>query len=293
MRIFSRLRARFGVQPERRDAMEARTDNQIREVCTGAPVAASAGIAATEPRAPATARVDPKTVRPRRLNAVRDIIGANSYLEIGVYAGGTFFPVDVARKVAVDVKFRFDVNELSDPRATYFQMSSNAYFLGPGAEERFDLIYLDGMHTFEQTLIDFNASLLVSHEQSAILIDDTVPSDVYSALPNQRQAIKFRQKAGGKGRGWHGDVFKLVVYIHDFLPMLSYCTINTGGNQQTLVWREPRPSFTPVCGSLERISRLDYFWLIDNFKVLNPIPEPDAMARLEAWARQARSRDAN
>jgi hypothetical protein len=188
-----------------------------------------------------------------------------------------------------DVKFRFDVKDQRDPRAAFFEMSSNAYFLGPGAAERFDLIYLDGLHTFEQTLVDFNASLLLSHESSVILIDDTLPSDVYSALPSQRQAIRFRQKAGGKGRGWHGDVFKLVIYIHDFLPMLSYCTFNTGGNQQTLVWREPRTGFTPVIGSLERISRLDYFWLMDNLKILNLLPEPQALARLEAWARRAPS----
>ena len=291
MRIFSRLRAQFAAQPGRSDGVVVSTDNRIGQVHAGAGAAMSASTTAAEPRAATTPKLDAKAARPRRIHAIRDIIEASSYLEIGVYAGGTFFEVDVARKVAVDVKFRFDVNERRDPRAAFFEMTSDAYFLGPGAEERFDLIFLDGLHTFEQTLIDLNASLLLSHERSAILVDDTVPSDVYSALPNQRQAIKFRQKAGGKGRGWHGDVFKLVVYIHDFLPMLSYCTINTGGNQQTLVWREPRPSFTPVCGNLERISRLDYFWLVDNFRILNPMPEPEAMARLEAWARQARSRN--
>jgi hypothetical protein len=247
---------------------------------------APVGTTAAKPPAAAGPVLDPKMSRVRRLNAIREMIGATSYLEIGVYAGTTFFAVDVARKVAVDVKLRFDRSEHADPRAKFFEMTSNDYFLGPGIGERFDLIFLDGLHTFEQTLIDFNASLLLSHERSAILVDDTLPSDVYSTYPNQRQAIRFRQKAGGKSRGWHGDVFKLVVYIHDFCPTLSYCTFNTGGNQQTLVWREPRPIFAPLCGNLEKISRLDYFWLVENLGILNPLPEPEALARFEAWARR-------
>lgn len=116
-------------------------------------------------------------------------------------------------------------------------------------------------------------------------IDDTVPSDVYSSLPEQRQTVIFRLKAVGEGRAWHGDVFKLVVYIHDFFPTLSFCTFKSSGNQQTLVWREPRRNFTPVRGSLEKISRLDYFWPMVHIKILNRLPEAQALARFDTWAR--------
>ena len=124
---------------------------------------APAGSSDAKPPAAAAPVLDAKMARVRRLNAIREMIGATSYLEIGVYAGATFFAIDVARKVAVDAKLRFDRSEHADPRASFFEMTSNDYFLGPGIGERFDLIFLDGLHTFEQTLIDFNASLLLSH----------------------------------------------------------------------------------------------------------------------------------
>jgi len=92
------------------------------------------------------------------------------------------------------------------------------------------------------------------------VIDDTIPSDLYSAWPNQREAVNLRRDDLGIAKGtWQGDVFKTVFAIHDFFPMMSYCTITTGGNPQTLVWRQPRAGFAPLFNSLDTISRLTYF----------------------------------
>jgi predicted O-methyltransferase YrrM len=221
--------------------------------------------------------LDPKTARARRLNAVAARIEAKSYLEIGVCTGSTFLAVNVDRKVGVDPRYRFDTKTAGDARAEYFHGTSNEYFLGPGARQTFDLIFIDGLHTFEQTLIDFNSCLMMMHEGSVILVDDTVPNDVFSSVPTQRIAFKYRAKAGSKSLAWHGDTFKLIAYIHDFLPMLSYCTFNSGGNQQTLVWRHARENFNPILRDVEKISRIDYFWLMENFDVLNAMPEPEAI----------------
>ena len=284
---FERLRQEFSIRAESLDAIQAnRHDWAEIGTVENAATPPTHPVKVTPPAAAqgVVARPDGKTARPRRLNAVRAIIGATSYLEIGVATGATFFAVDASRKVGVDVKFAFDVNEQRDPRATFFQMKSNDYFCGPGSGEKFDLVFVDGLHTFEQTLIDFHASLLSSHAGSAIIVDDTLPNDVYGSLTDRRQAFDSRRRIGNKSLAWHGDVFKLIIYIHDFLPMLSYCTFNTGGNPQTLIWREHRASYKPVFGNLEKISRLDYFWLMDNLRVLNPLPEPEALARFEAWA---------
>lgn len=236
------------------------------------------------PPAAGTPALDPKTARPRRLNALGRMVGARSYLEIGVATGATFFAVEAERKVAVDPRYRFDPSERNDPGCTYHTLTSNDYFTGPGFGESFDLMYLDGLHTFEQTLIDFMAAQQMAHARSVVLIDDTVPNDVFSAYPNQKIAFKYRAKTGNKSLVWHGDTYKLVVYIHDFMPMLSYMTFMSGGNPQTVVWREPRPGVEPVCGNVEKISRLDYFWLMENFDVLKAAPEPEVMARVSAWA---------
>lgn len=238
-----------------------------------------------KPGASATATaLDSKSARSRRVNELGRLVDFRSYLEIGVATGATFFEVDVDRKVGVDPRFRFDVKAQPDPRATFHTLTSNDYFIGPGFGETFDVMFVDGLHTFEQTLTDFHAALLMSHSKSVILVDDTVPNDVFSAVPSQKIAFKYRAKTGNKSLVWHGDVYKLVVYIHDFMPMLSYMTFMSGGNPQTVVWREPRQNLKPVCGNLETVSRLDYFWLMENFEVMNGAPEPEVMARIKAWS---------
>jgi hypothetical protein len=77
-------------------------------------------------------------------------------------------------------------------------------------------------------------------------------------------------------RAWHGDVFKVVFYIHDFWPSLNYRTIVGSGNAQTLVWRANALSRAPRFNDLERISRLTYFDLQANFDVMQAVTEGEA-----------------
>ena len=110
------------------------------------------------------------------------------------------------------------------------------------------------------------------------MIDDTVPDDVYSSWPHPREAARFRRMAGGRGGSWHGDIFKMVFAIHDFFPRLSFCTIGTEGNPQTLVWREPRAGFRPLFNSLETISRMSWFEMRRHIDLMRVMPEEEALA---------------
>jgi hypothetical protein len=89
------------------------------------------------------------------LQGLLALFAAPSYLEIGVSKGVTFHRIQARRKVAVDPRFRFDVAAArkENPSASYHEVPSDVYFgtiVDPG--ERFDVIYLDGLHTAEQTL---------------------------------------------------------------------------------------------------------------------------------------------
>jgi hypothetical protein len=130
---------------------------------------------------------------------------------------------------------------------------------------------------FEQVVRDLTNALAWTHRRSVMLLDDTVPSDVYSALPVQRDALRFRQEAGGKGGAWHGDVFKAVFLIHDFFPFLDYRTISGPDNPQTLCWRAPGAARKPVFNSLERISRLTWFDLRNHQDVMRMASEQEAI----------------
>jgi hypothetical protein len=213
----------------------------------------------------------------RRLNHLSRAIGAQTYLEVGVEKGQTFFGVDTALKVAVDPEFRFDCGPLQSENTKFFPMMSDEFFSDYGGQP-FDLVFLDGLHHFEQTLRDLMNVLVFSTERTVVLIDDVLPTDAYSSLREHADAIFFRGQAGGEGLAWHGDVYKLVFFIHDFLPGLSYATVDDGWNRQTLVWKQPRANFKPLFNNVETISRLTYFDLCKNLEVMRLMPEDDALA---------------
>ena len=193
----------------------------------------------------------------RRLNWLAKTINAKSYLEVGVLNGKTFRDVRVKTKHAVDPNFQFDTRALADRNTCFYPMPSDEYFARHIGRQQFDLVFLDGLHTYEQTFRDFCAVLPHTHARSVILIDDTLPPDPYSALPDPREAERQKEAAGHVGGGWNGDVYKLVFAIHDFFPTLSYVTIKQGKGQ-TAIWREPRTDFVPLMNSHEGISRMTW-----------------------------------
>ena len=68
---------------------------------------------------------------------------------------------------------------------TYHPITSDQYRMPLLGDERpFDLIFLDGLHTYSQTLRDFRASQALAHSRTVWLIDDTVPSDPIAADPD-------------------------------------------------------------------------------------------------------------
>jgi hypothetical protein len=213
---------------------------------------------------------------------MRALTGASRYLEVGVYGGATFLNVQLPTKDAVDPAFQFDTAPFATESVRFFPMASNEFFTSAHPRPQYDIIFLDGLHTFEQTFRDFLVTLPLSHEQTVWLIDDTLPSDPYSALPDQSHSYTERQKAGAPGNPWHGDVYKVVCAIHDFCPNLNFATVVDHGNPQTLVWREPRAGFSPVFGNLEAITRLSYFDIDAHAQAMRFCTEEHALAQLSS-----------
>jgi len=214
----------------------------------------------------------------KRINRALELFSSPSYLEVGVFEGETFLNIGANMKTAVDPKFRFDTQEQERPGVFFAEKTSNAYFADLHPDTVFDVVFLDGLHTFEQTYRDLTAALLHTHQDSLILIDDVVPSDVFSAMRDQSEAYNARDAHGGKGRKWHGDVFKVVFAIHDYHLGLDYRTITGSGNPQCLVWRSPGSSRQPRLQTWEAVSRLDFFELDRQRDVLKECSEEVAFA---------------
>jgi hypothetical protein len=214
----------------------------------------------------------------RRINRLAVALGARTYLEVGVSGGSTFSQVVVPTRTGVDPKFLFDKSEVVDAHTTLFEGTSDDYFRQLPATDVFDLVFLDGLHTFDQTYRDLCNVLCHVHDRSVILIDDTLPSDVYSSIPDAGKAVKYRARFGDNSKAWHGDTYKVVFAIHEYHLALSYRTIIGSGNPQTLVWRQPDRQRRPALKSMEAVTRLSYFDLLDSMQVLKQSAEEDAVA---------------
>lgn len=178
--------------------------------------------------------------------------GYTRYLEIGVEAGVTFNEVNAPEKTAVDPHFKVARDLL---RGVSFETTSDAFFDdNPGAV--FDLIFIDGLHTFEQSLRDFIRSLSRISENGLILIDDCYPSDYLASLRDYSLCQKGKSFEGSPDRNWMGDVYKTILFIADYFDSVSLSYINeTMGI--VAIWKERRESairFTTI----EEIYRCEF-----------------------------------
>lgn len=214
----------------------------------------------------------------RRINALAKGLGAARYLEIGVESGVTFLDVEIEDKTAVDPNFLMDVQAYAGEKTRFYGETSDRFFSQTHNGEAFDVVFIDGLHVFAQVVRDLSNTLQNVHAASVIVLDDTMPSDVFSAIPDYQETMRFRTAAGLSGDSWHGDAYKAVFYIHDFWPGLNYATITGHENPQTLVWRSNKFRRKPRFDDLERISRLDYFDLMRNRDLMRERTEEEAIA---------------
>lgn len=207
--------------------------------------------ASTEvPTVPAEKSADLSKRRVARWEVVQgllDFFDAPRYLEIGVNKGLTFHELHAELQVAVDPTFNFDWEAEQAQRgaqAQYHQVTSDEYFgsvIDP--DQLFDVIYLDGLHTFEQTLRDLNNALNHLAPGGAILVDDVKPTSYHASLPDMANFFEVRRYERDHRPSWMGDVYKLVWFIDTFYQSLSYATV-ANNHGQAVIWRERREYVT-------------------------------------------------
>lgn len=176
------------------------------------------------------------------VQGVLNLFEEPDYLEIGVNRGVTFNALKAKTKVAVDPKFLFDYEEVARevPGTSFHETTSDDYFARiAGSDTKFDVIYLDGLHTSEQTIRDLINAISFLKPNGVIVIDDVFPSS-YSASLHERADTRVLLKASGDTSGaWMGDVYRLVFFVESFCQQFSYCTVNNN-HGQLVMWREPR-----------------------------------------------------
>jgi hypothetical protein len=159
------------------------------------------------------------------------------YLEIGVENGLTLEAIKLKRRVGVDPHPRFRVTYLT-PWVKFYKLTSDTFF--DLNNQCFDVVYLDGLHTAEQTLCDLHNALKKLNKGGVVVIDDTVPNDEYSALPDQNETYRLRKlNSLSNDMSWHGDVYKVINILQTLKHSnLHVSTITSLQNPKTVIWSD-------------------------------------------------------
>lgn len=203
---------------------------------------------------------------PRRINRLlAGLPHAHRYLEIGLGSGSTLENVQADIRWGVDPRPRCDLHRL--PPGVQLTVSTSDDFFRTMRPHTcvFDVIYLDGLHTFRQTYRDLLNSFQLS-PNAMVLMDDVIPVDEVSAIPDYRLAVEAHGRLGLSRDAtiWHGDVFRVLLCLRSSHPELAFRTIEGPGNAQTLVWKKDESARLAtveesVLRSLESVQYSDVF----------------------------------
>ena len=154
-------------------------------------------------------------------------------------SGHTFENVTASVRWGVDPRPQFDVRHLPSAVQVHVGTSDEYFDRRPFHGDHFDVVFLDGLHTFRQTYRDLvNAFRLCPN--GIIMMDDVVPIDEVSAIPDYGAAVEAHRRLGlWRPLGiWHGDVLRVVLSLSSYHPELAFCTIEGPDNPQALVWKK-------------------------------------------------------
>jgi len=149
------------------------------------------------------------------IQSVIDRIGAQDYLEIGVNKGACFLPIQARCKIAVDPDFQIPRLRrarwaLRNLGSRYFRMTSDDFFAQAGSSLRCDVVFIDGLHTYEQSRQDAENALQVLNEGGVILMHDCNPPNAAAAQPSGSPAQAGALGLPGWTDEWCGDVWKTI-----------------------------------------------------------------------------------
>ena len=121
------------------------------------------------------------------INHIIEKKGYKSYLEIGTQSGNNFDAIKCEKKTGVD----------PDPEAkATHHLDSDTFFESTG--EKYDLIFIDGLHTAEQVKKDFiNAMEHLTDDGVCILHDTNPEKEEWTKVPRV-------------SKQWTGDVYKFI-----------------------------------------------------------------------------------
>jgi hypothetical protein len=121
----------------------------------------------------------------------------NSYLEIGVqFPHSNYDKIVIKNKTGVEP---FPITDLLNKGIV--ELTSDMFFKSLETDVKYDIIFIDGLHTREQSLADILNSLKHLSDNGTILVHDCLPT------------AEYQTSIEDNGKEWTGDVWKSIVDI--------------------------------------------------------------------------------
>lgn len=140
--------------------------------------------------------------RTKIINFLAEKINAKRYLEIGVRdTKQNFDLINIKHKDGVDPAPLNHVN---------YKMTSDAFFKKVNIESKYDIIFVDGLHTAEQVYRDVVNSMKYLSDDGIIVMHDCNPPTEYHTRSHE-EYLKTRGQ-------WNGDVYMGFLKLKNNFP---------------------------------------------------------------------------
>ncbi len=161
-----------------------------------------------------------------------------TYLEIGVQTGFCLFKIKADKKLAVDPEFKIKVTKkikayiknTSNFNNIFFELTSDDFFEEKGPYINsiggLDVVFIDGLHLYEQVLKDIKNSLKYLNKGGIILLHDCSPLSETAALRGMSSEEVFATNPPNWSGIWNGDVWKAVVEMRSERADLQITVFN-------------------------------------------------------------------
>jgi len=183
-----------------------------------------------------------------RTDIINDIVikhGIKTYLEIGVRDGNDNYfkiKVDPSNKVGVD----------PEPlTAVKFRMTSDQYFKLNNKISKFDMVFVDGLHTYEQSYVDVINSLEILNENGFIIMHDCNPPTEYHI-----RSVDEYQKTRGQ---WNGDVFRAFIRLKSELKDYNCFVVDEDWGCGVITKKRLNRNFSSIDISNYNVSWVDFY----------------------------------
>ena len=217
-----------------------------------------------------------------------DKIRAKTYLEIGVRDGECFLRIRGPRKIAVDPciaitsrkKRKFIFRNLANIFNRYMEMTSNEFFSRESLSlknEGLDVVFIDGLHTYEQSLADVENSLQYISRNGVIVMHDCNPQSEAAAHPASTTAEGENLSVPGFAGEWNGDVWKTIVHLRSLRKDVNVIVLECDQGLGVIMKRDPESNLSYT---REEINNLTYKDLDQNRNALLNLKPLDYFEKL-------------